>query len=103
MNATSPFPLLAALTDAGVLWHDIFGVITLAVLLVIGILFFRHQHRWAGGNPQVPETNMDRKFGRIQLWVLYWVAIAAAIGFFFVMPRATSQRAQREPGETRLP
>lgn len=100
MNATIQFALLGALTDAGVLFHDVLGVIGLLVLLGIGIFLHKRQNQQLSRQPRDTRNNSaDRAFGWVQAWAVYWVIVAAAAGFFFVMPRATSQRQQSEPGQ----
>lgn len=95
MNSKMQFGFLAATNDAGILQHDIVGIIVLVALLLLGIVFAKRQQRlFHKGAFAQDETQADRKFGRVQLWALYWLAVGVAVTFFFVMPRATSQKAQ---------
>lgn len=108
MNTILPSPLLAATSDSGVLLHDIIGGIFLAALLLLGIVFYRRQSQWTGRGPErAGDTGLDRTFGRVQVWGLYLLAVAATIAFFFVMPRATRQKGeaskQQNAGSKELP
>lgn len=92
MSSTFPSGLLAAVTDAGVHLHDVIGGVALAVFLVIGLIFHkRGQQAAADGPHSLSETPVDRKFSRLQIWILYWLAVAAIVAFFFVWPRAESR------------
>lgn len=84
--------LLAATSDSGVLLHDIIGIGAMLVLVVLGIVLYRRQPTLAGqgrGEGRVGDSRLDRQFARLQVWMLYAVAVAAAITFFFIIPRAT--------------
>ncbi|MGV3658974.1 MAG: hypothetical protein ACO1TE_02285 [Prosthecobacter sp.] len=91
MNSLSPFMFLAAVTDEGVLLHDIIGGVVLAVLLLIGILFHQRQHRQVASPNASLQSPVDRSFAKVQIWLLYWLAVGAVIAFFFIWPRADTR------------
>lgn len=98
----NPFALKiwAVTSDGGILQHDIMGVIALGVWVLVGIWFYRNQSRWTHKGPDMlQKTGIDRIFGPIQLWALYFLAVAVTVVFFFIMPRATSHYAQDKPSD----
>lgn len=112
MNFLPQPPPLAAVNDEGILLHDIFGVLCLIVLLVLGFLLRQRQRRMAAAPvrrvPQIEPlpgrreassqpARIERGLMWVMAWSLYAVVLAAVSVFFFVTPRATSQRAQVTP------
>lgn len=79
------------MTDSGVRLHDIMGAGVLAVLLIIGVLFHKRQHRHVASSSLSEGTPVDRTFARVQIWILYWLAVGATVAFFFLWPRADSR------------
>lgn len=101
MNTLFNSSRLAAVNEVGILQHDVLGIIAVGVLLLLGVLLYKRQKQWVAPHGEAPqESEVSPLFGRIQLWVVYLVVLATAIWFFFGYPRATSEDAQPDPGQT---
>lgn len=86
---------LAATSDAGILLHDVFGGLAVVVLLIAGWFLYQGQKQWFRPTTDTrDETRLGQKIGRMQMWFVYWGVVAVVIAYFFIVPRATSHRAQ---------
>lgn len=95
MNSTYRLEFLAAINDAGILLHDIIGAVVIAALLLVGFFLYKRQRKMFESHQQTPdETRTGQKIGRMQMWIVYFLAVAVAAAYFFIVPRATSFRAQ---------
>lgn len=79
------------MTGEGVLLHDIMGGGVLAVLLIIGFVFHKRANRQVAGPQTSATASAQRGLARVQIWILYWLAVGATVAFFFVWPRAESR------------
>ena len=74
--------LLAAISREDLYPFKVLAWLGLAGMMLVGVYFFKHQHRLFGVDPETPsDTSGGRDYGRMQTWVL-WLGMVVVLAFF---------------------